>query len=142
VFFSWLGGPLHDLVLRLHPLGKLALSAEKRWAANLVGMLLLGAFVFAGWGFAVNDTSLMLTGAAVGLLALPVAGLFACKARWARAVMGIVSAGLAVFVFGGAALYLAGVEAGFLLTMLGLVGAAMSTWVALALQVPQGRKRY
>jgi tetratricopeptide (TPR) repeat protein len=40
---TWIGRPLMNLALRLHPLGRLALSREERIAANWIG-----GFLFAG----------------------------------------------------------------------------------------------
>jgi hypothetical protein len=55
VLATWLGEPLSNLFLRLHPLGRHALSRDERNAASATGvLLLLGVaylflFLLFGW---------------------------------------------------------------------------------------------
>jgi tetratricopeptide (TPR) repeat protein len=100
---TWIGRPLMNLALRLHPLGRLALSREERIAANWIGGFLFcglaalaGAFLY----------SAVLVNAALALLLMiiPLAAMFNVhepKARLA-AIAYTILVGLcgAVFVAG------------------------------------------
>lgn len=80
VFSSWVALPFSNLFLRLHPLGKLALSDDEKLASNSVGVFLtLGLFFCIMFfvtphGF-LNDLSLLLGGWFIIML-IPVGGTF------------------------------------------------------------------
>ncbi len=59
VFATWIGKPLSNLFLRLHPIGKLALDDDEKRFSNLTGICLLAGLTTLGIGYiAVSDTDL------------------------------------------------------------------------------------
>jgi tetratricopeptide (TPR) repeat protein len=102
---TWIGRPIMNLALRLHPLGRLALSREERVAANWIGgFLFCGLAALAGAIF----YSAVLINAALALLLMiiPVAAMFNVReprARWlALAYTVVVGLCGAMFVVGAA----------------------------------------
>lgn len=92
VMMTWISVPLFNLILRLHPVGKHALSDDQKRASNWVGACLLLALISVGvWlGF---DSPLGQRGAwTFGLLLIPLAGVFNCHAGWPRWLMVGISA--------------------------------------------------
>lgn len=80
VFSTWIGKPVGNLFLRLHPLGKLALDDDEKLASNWIGALLVGSAglllaslvvspVWKGW---CSDFGFICL-----LMLIPVAGIFA-----------------------------------------------------------------
>lgn len=73
VFLTWIGDALFDLLLRLDPVGRLALSRRQTVAANGVGLCLLLALAFvAGW-LAFRTEPLLIGAAISAAMSLPVA---------------------------------------------------------------------
>lgn len=56
-FATWIGKPLSDLALRLHPLGKLALNDDERRNSNLVGLCLLFALMALGASYLTDQVA-------------------------------------------------------------------------------------
>jgi tetratricopeptide (TPR) repeat protein len=103
VALTWLADPLFNLVLRLHPFGRLALSRDQRISSNWVGITILLAIAALAFGIATGSQAAYLTAAATGFLALPVAGIFTCDRGWPRLAMiaftlVVVLAGLATAI--------------------------------------------
>ena len=103
---SWIASPLFNMFLRLHPLGRHALSPEQKRAGTWVGsffFLTLGAlawFVLGGGGPALELTLRL------ALFLMPLSAVFACAPgpyRRAMALVALVLLGLlaAPFVPGG-----------------------------------------
>lgn len=88
VLFTWLAAPLFNLLLRLHPFGKHALSAEQRAESNWIGgVFILGAVLYAasfqgGW-WSLLDNSAM----EIALLALPIHLVYSCRSEKAKRIM-------------------------------------------------------
>ncbi len=81
---TWLAAPLSNLVLRLHPFGRLALSREDRIASNLIGGCLLGAIGAAiGWAATGNDFAILAMLYFL-LMLLPLQAIFEVPAPWPR----------------------------------------------------------
>jgi tetratricopeptide (TPR) repeat protein len=91
---SWLAYPLFNLMLRIHRMGRLALSHEQRVAANWVGGVLLVALVALVAHFIVDATILIDVALMSGVLAIPTAALFNSPRGWPQMVMGLAIAGL------------------------------------------------
>jgi tetratricopeptide (TPR) repeat protein len=87
VYLTWTADPLFNLVLRLHPDGRHALSREQRVASNWVGAAaLLALLSFVGlliFRQAWLGDALIIFGA----LIIPIAGTFQCAVGWPRRVM-------------------------------------------------------
>lgn len=103
VFLSWTAAPLFNLALRLHPIGRYALSADQRTAANWVGVCLLVALATAVTGLALGVPALI-SGALIPVaLVLPVAGAFAPHRSKQRQTLLIVTGVLALVGLGSIA---------------------------------------
>ncbi|MDX1908688.1 MAG: tetratricopeptide repeat protein [Bacteroidia bacterium] len=75
-YSSWLSRPVSNLFLRLHPLGRHALSADERLGSSVVaGMLGLLVLVF-GWSLMTPSMDISLLVAIMFSMLIPVAGIF------------------------------------------------------------------
>jgi hypothetical protein len=99
VLFTWLAAPIFNLMLRVHPLGKHALSEEQRSESNwILLVLLLGAGLYAasfqGDWWALLENSAM----QVALLAMPIHIVYMCRSEKARRTMIAATIGLFMMV--------------------------------------------
>jgi tetratricopeptide (TPR) repeat protein len=137
----WVAEPLFNLLLRLDPSGRLALSPEQRAASNWVGACLLASAAFlaawlataAAWPVLAYASGLCL------LLTLPTAGVFDCPPGRPRRLM--TAYAVAVAAVGAAGLFLMAVTEryGVVFVLLSVIGAFLSGWAALLLMM--GRRR-
>jgi tetratricopeptide (TPR) repeat protein len=101
VISTWLAHPLFNLMLRLHPFGKLALSREQIVASNWIGaafflaLASLAAYFFcpAKVGAANLPVSALGLTLAIcfGFILFPLTGIFACPEGWPRRVMSLLT---------------------------------------------------
>lgn len=101
-FATWIGKPLSDLALRLHPLGKLALNDDEKRSSNLVGLCLMAALVALGLSYyAAGERSGAMNLLAISLFAMmiPIGGL-AASAPDTPARKWLVWAAWAMFLIG------------------------------------------
>jgi hypothetical protein len=95
VLVSWFATPLSNLCLRLHPLGKLALSKDERRASNWVGGSLGCALVALAAWLALDSETAMVVAMMSGVFAIPLAMTFSCQEPQARRWISIYTAGVA-----------------------------------------------
>jgi Tfp pilus assembly protein PilF len=100
---TWLADPLFNLLLRLHPFGKYALSPEQRIAGTLVGIVLLCAIFIALAGVVLQFSALYLVALMLALLMFPVSAIFRCDSGWPRWTMAGVTALLFLMLMGSLA---------------------------------------
>jgi hypothetical protein len=101
VVLTWLAAPLFNLMLRLHPEGRHALTDEQKTAANWIGGTLAVALAgLVGWLAAGRAPALQTLTITAGLLSLPLAARFNCAAGWPRVVMTAACAALALLGLG------------------------------------------
>ena len=146
VLLTWVADPLFDLLLRLHPVGRLALTRDQHRASTAFAALALLALaavavrVVTGW-----DGALV---AALGLLALviPATSLFACDPGRPRRLMTVytlvMAAGLVASV-GLLAARDAGAGGGIAWAIAAgvvLLGAVGAPWVANAATAARSRR--
>jgi tetratricopeptide (TPR) repeat protein len=100
---TWIARPLFNLMLRLHPYGRYALSRDQAMGANLVGGTILLALALAVAGFIRGDGNLLMSAICCALLLLPVSAIFTCPPGWPRqgmalysSALGLVGVGIAV----------------------------------------------
>lgn len=140
VFLTWTADPLFNLLLRLNPLGRLALSREQIWASNCVGFCLLLALVaLTGWAICGDGRYLLATVMAAWLV-VPVAGTFKCPYGRPRLIMAVYTVVLAAIGVGGLGIFIAcehlprrswdtALETAKFLCGTFFLGAAVSTWL-------------
>lgn len=78
-FSTWIAVPVSNLALRLHPLGKYALTSEEKLSSNLVGGLLMSCLTLLGVYFVTGDMLAMVMAGWCGLMSLPVGVLFSTQ---------------------------------------------------------------
>jgi hypothetical protein len=90
---TWLAGALLNLLLRLHPVGKHALSPEDRRTSELVGTLLACAIGLGMSSIFLEPSERWITlGLACFMTSLPASHIFHCHAGWPRLAMVAVTA--------------------------------------------------
>ncbi|MFN0066597.1 MAG: tetratricopeptide repeat protein [Limisphaerales bacterium] len=128
VVLTWLAVPLFNLLLRLHPEGRHALTDEQKTAANWIGGTMAVALAgFAGWLAAGRAPALLMLGIAAGLLSLPLAARFNCAAGWPRRVMTAACVVLGLLGLGTVLAEWRGMEVAGLLLGFFLLGALLAT---------------
>jgi tetratricopeptide (TPR) repeat protein len=144
---TWIAYPLFNLFLRLHPVGKYALSDDQRRGANWVGScLFLALACLVGWlGF--NVPLANIGALTFGFLLLPLSGTFGCAPGWPRGLMAGYTALLFAAQVGFVAVVLLGIgtdDAGHgiagMLIQLFIWGCILSGWVVNALMRVRPRR--
>lgn len=137
LLFFWLtfaAGPLFNLLLRLDPLGRHALSSEQRLESDIVGPLVAVGAPAALLAI-VTGSALPATIAITALgLVVPIAATFSCDAGWPRTVMALVTIVVALAGALGIAFALTGrTDLAFAFGIGTFVLVALSTWIAMPL---------
>lgn len=83
---TWLATPLFNLMLRVHPIGKYAVSDDQKRGANvlLVGLLLTGLVLGLGLAFAAETQDALQATLLAVLVLLPAAMIYNCDEGWPR----------------------------------------------------------
>lgn len=84
---TWIAYPLFNLLLKLDPVGRLALTREQAVAANWLGVSLLASLVAAGAWLFTGSLEALIAAAVCGLLVLPIVGTFRCRPGLPRKLM-------------------------------------------------------
>ena len=130
VFLTWTAQPLFNLLLRLHPYGRHALSREQRIASNVVASLLGAGLLLAVTGLLTKGISWYLAALAAVVLMIPTSATFELPpGRWRWAV-GLATVGLGLCGAAGLALSLAGDERGLALFAPVFLGTFVLSFVA------------
>ena len=91
ILLTWITGPFFNLLLRLDPFGRLALSREQIVESNWIGaVLLLAAFSEVIYLVARQDHA-QVAALVFVLLLFPIAGVFRTPLGWTRTVMTVYS---------------------------------------------------
>ncbi len=151
VVMTWVANPLFNLLLRLHPIGRLALSREQIITANWVGLCVLGAVVSLVTHFGFGLDGALLAALACGLVIPPLVSIYQCHKGWPRTTMMLITLSLAVVGLISVALMLSANFfaadlrllldlPGVILFLLFLLGAFVSQFVANALPAVTPRR--
>jgi tetratricopeptide (TPR) repeat protein len=129
VFLCWTAEPLFDLLLRLDPVGRMALSREKIVASNWVGTLLFGALGCFGVWLVTRSTTTGLAALIFATMILPAAAAFDGSNRkrpWVKVYAGVLG------LIGAVVILQEATSAGKGLDLLGLylLGFVAFTWIA------------
>jgi len=92
VVLTWVGDAVFDLLLRLHPFGRLALSRAQVKASNVIGALLGVTLVLVGVYFATGIENALWLALLTGVFLVPVSGWFRCAGPRGRRAIGILIA--------------------------------------------------
>lgn len=133
VLMTWIARPLFDLLLRLDPVGRVALSKQQVAASNAVGAALLVALVSLVVGLLSGAESFYMFAAASLMMTIPLAGAFGADTPRTRKILPRYAAALgalAVFAF---ALSFYNFNAALPFAALFVVGFFVYGWVANAL---------
>ena len=96
-FSSWIAVPLSNLFLRLHPLGKHALSSFEVLGSNLLGGFLLGGIISGISFFALGYNVLLLLAAWFLMMCLPLGGTFSgSEAREGTKKLKMLTSGIGI----------------------------------------------
>jgi hypothetical protein len=132
---TWLADPLGNLLLFLHPLGRMSLKREERWQAMLVGACLLGALTCLA-AAAIGARDALLGAMFFGLMIFPTSTIFEVGAGTPRRLMAAVTVGLAALALpflayvatgGGVTLFPAEQMLGYWQGF--IIGAVLSSWL-------------
>ena len=94
-YMTWLADPLFNLMLRLHPVGRYALSRTQIMAANFAGGLILASIICVVAGLSMGSETVLDLGFAFFFMLIPVAGTFKAPRGWPRQVLAIYTIALA-----------------------------------------------
>ena len=135
VWLTFAAQPLFDLLLRLDPVGRHALSTDQRRASNLIGPLVVIGFIGAILTVATGIATVPAIIATLGLgLVIPIAAAYDCDAGWPRWVFfGIAAAVLALGLLGILLAATGQERLGFGLGILCIVIISLSTWLTIPL---------
>jgi len=137
VLMTWVARPLFDLLLRLDPVGRVALSKKQVRASNWVGAALLLAISGLAVALLTGAPSFYMLAAGAGMMTMPIAGAFSADTPKAKKVLPVYAAvlgalALFAFVLSFYDLPLASIVGGLF-----FLGFFVYTWVANALTIPR-----
>jgi hypothetical protein len=100
VLMSWLAYPLFNLLLRLDRFGRLALSPDQRWGANVLVLCIIATLACLTAALVLDSGTLLKATIMCALLSLPASAIYVCEAGWPRhAMLGITLALAAAVAF-------------------------------------------
>jgi tetratricopeptide (TPR) repeat protein len=146
VLVTWLATPLFNLLLRLDPLGRMALSREEARASNWLGAdLAVALLALTAWWITGAREALLIAAIAAGL-ALPLAGIFHCSRGWPRwamiayTVVFAILAGLTVLAHATARSEETAAKVFSLGLGITIAGTVVSTWIGGGLSLVRPRR--
>jgi tetratricopeptide (TPR) repeat protein len=123
VFLTWTAPTLFNLLLRVHPIGKLALSDKEKRASTVAGLSLAAGIASLIAAVPLNSGSLLILGIVLCMLVIPIAGTMAMERKGRRAFF--LAYTLVLFMLGVAGAFVdLSVFMGF------IVGFVAYTWIA------------
>jgi tetratricopeptide (TPR) repeat protein len=84
---TWIADPLFNLLLRLHPLGRIALSEQQRVAANWFGGSLLLALLSLAAALVLDSEWLLMLAMASGFMVIPISSSLGTESGRARKIL-------------------------------------------------------
>jgi tetratricopeptide (TPR) repeat protein len=138
VFFTLTSQSLSNLLLRLHPFGRLALTREEVVATNRMGACIAGALAALLWRALTNPEAGLIAATGALFLGLPVVVVLSCQAEWRRRAAGLFAVLLGAVGITIVALWVtapnraAGQAASGTLGMAFVLGAMGATWLLLS----------
>ncbi len=94
---TWIADPVFNLLLRIHPFGKLALSKRQTMAANWVGGCIALALIFLGYFLYSGNAIALMAALSSGLFVIPVSGAFRGNTQRTRRILTAFTVVLGLF---------------------------------------------
>jgi tetratricopeptide (TPR) repeat protein len=91
---TWIASPVFNLILRLHPVGRHALTDDQKRESTWIGALLGTSLAALGAWFATSDALALLLAMHAGFLLIPLSSRWRCQGA-ARRIMTWVTGGIA-----------------------------------------------
>lgn len=135
VLMTWIARPLFDLLLRLDPVGRVALSKQQVAASNWVGGAILSGLAGLALGLATGVLPFYLLAVGSLMMTVPLAGAFAADSERARKVLPRYAAVLGALGLLTLAVSFYDFELAMLPGTLFLLGFFVYGWVANALTI-------
>jgi tetratricopeptide (TPR) repeat protein len=129
-YCTWTAVPISNLLLRLHPFGRYALSEEEVRASNWVGAALLAALVLGTAGGVFGAGRLIVAAIGCALFVIPLAATFQVKWKDGGSRLAVLTGAIALLGVGALAAASVGHNAAGALTGLFFLGIFLFTWVA------------
>jgi Flp pilus assembly protein TadD len=134
VLVTWTADPVANLILRLHPYGRLLLDREQITSSNWFGACLLAAGALLAGGVALGGAALWGGGFGLLLLTMPLSAIWRCDEGWPRVAMTTWTIVCLVLLAAGMGLtFAAGDTEPSGLLAVGSWGAALGTWAGMLL---------
>ncbi len=138
VFLTWTAVPLFNLALRLHPIGRYALSRSEVRASNWTGGAMLLA-ILALCGALLTDISLLwILAIGSGAMIIPIAGTFNTGHPRPRKILNFYTSGLAAVGILGLILFALESDAAYITAVAFFLGVFFFGWVANAVSMQRG----
>ena len=99
VLMTWLAYPLFNLLLRLHPLGRHALSQDQRRGANVLAASFFATLAALAVAVVTGNDLVYFATVMFVLLSLPASAIYLCNSGWPRQTMAAITISLAALVF-------------------------------------------
>ena len=135
VFLTWTAVPLFNLALRLHPIGRYALSRSEIRASNWTGSAILLAILALGGALLTDISLLWLLAIGSGAMIIPIAGTFNVERPRPRKILNIYTSGLAAVGIIGLILFALESDSANIATIVFLLGVFLFGWVANAVSM-------
>lgn len=129
---TWIADPLFNLLLRLHPLGRFALSRQQTQAANWFGGSLLLAVVSLLLWLAVGAEPFMMLAIVAALMVIPISSSLGVDSKRARKILLVYTGVLGAFgawMVGGSMFVTSGLAVAIPFGVF-FIGVATFMWVA------------
>ncbi len=130
IAMTWIARPLFDLMLRLDPVGRVALSKQQIRASNWVGGAILLAIIGLAVALPTGAPSFYLLAAGAGMMTMPIAGAFGAETPKAKKVLPVYAGVLGAFVLAAFVLSFYDFALAMIFGSLFLLGFFIYTWVA------------
>jgi tetratricopeptide (TPR) repeat protein len=98
VLMSWLSDSFYNLLLRLHPFGRHALSRDQIRGANVLAVCLIAVVACLVAALVVWREPLFLATLFLTILALPASAIFVCQPGWPRQTMAAITLALLAWI--------------------------------------------
>ena len=137
VLMTWIARPLFDLMLRLDPVGRVALSKKQVRASNWVGAAILLTITGLAVALLTGAPSFYLLAAGAGMMTMPIAGAFGADTPKAKRVLPVYAAALGALALVAFVLSFYDFALAMIFGGLFFLGFFAYTWVANALTIPR-----